>query len=63
MASEALQVCGGRSMLRPSYLEQAYRDARCGAAMLPWSVEVCLERLGRTGLYPEHDEALERPRG
>ena len=40
-------------MLRPSYLEQAYRDARCGAAMLPWSVEVCLERLGRTGLYPE----------
>ena len=56
-ASLALQVCGGRSMLRPSYLEQAYRDARCGAAMLPWSVEACLERLGRTGLYPEHDEA------
>ena len=63
VASEALQVCGGRSMLRPSYLEQAYRDARCGAAMLPWSVEVCLERLGRTGLYPEHDEAPERSRG
>ena len=57
VASLALQVCGGRSMLRPSYLEQAYRDARCGAAMLPWSVEVCLERLGRTGLYPERDEA------
>ena len=57
VASLALQVCGGRSMLRPSYLEQAYRDARCGAAMLPWSVEVCLERLGRAGLYPEHDEA------
>ena len=57
VASLALQVCGGRSMLRPSYLEQAYRDARCGAAMLPWSVEVCLERLGRTGLYPEQHEA------
>ena len=57
VASLALRVCGGRSMLRPSYLEQAYRDARCGAAMLPWSVEVCLERLGRTGLYPEQDEA------
>ena len=57
VASRALQVCGGRSMLRPSYLEQAYRDARCGAAMLPWSVEVCLERLGRTGLYPEQDVA------
>ena len=57
LASAALQVCGGRSMLRPSFLEQAYRDARCGAAMLPWSVEVCLERLGRTGLYLELDEA------
>ena len=57
VASLALQVCGGRSMLRPSYLERAYRDARCGAAMLPWSVEVCLERLGRTGLYPEQNEA------
>ena len=57
VASLGLHVCGGRSMLRPSYLEQAYRDARCGAAMLPWSAEVCLERLGRTGLYPEQDEA------
>ena len=57
VASLALRVCGGRSMLRPSYLEQAYRDARCGAAMLPWSVEVCLDRLGRAGLYPEQDEA------
>ncbi len=53
VASLALRVCGGRSMLRPSFLERAYRDARCGAAMLPWSVEVCLERLGRTGLYPD----------
>ncbi|MEM8923133.1 MAG: acyl-CoA dehydrogenase family protein [Actinomycetota bacterium] len=53
VASLALRVCGGRSMLRPSYLEQAYRDARCGATMLPWSVDVCLERLGRADLYPE----------
>jgi alkylation response protein AidB-like acyl-CoA dehydrogenase len=51
VASLAIRVCGGRSMLRPSYLEQAYRDARCGATMLPWSVEVCLDRLGRSGLY------------
>lgn len=57
VASLALQVCGGRSMLRPSYLERAYRDARCGAAMLPWSVEVCLDRLGRTDLYPEQPPA------
>ena len=53
VASLAVRVCGGRSMLRPSYIEQAFRDARCGATMLPWSVEVCLDRLGRTGLYPE----------
>lgn len=52
LASTAIRVCGGRSMLRPSYLEQAYRDARCGATMLPWSVEVCLDRLGRAGLFP-----------
>lgn len=57
VASLALQVCGGRAMLRPSFLERAYRDARCGAVMLPWSVEVCLDRLGRTGLYPDDDEA------
>jgi len=55
MASLAIQVCGGRSMLRPSPLERAYRDARCGATMLPWSVEVCLDRLGRFDLYPESD--------
>lgn len=51
MASTAIRICGGRSMLRPSYIEQAYRDARCGATMLPWSVEVVLLRLGRYGLY------------
>lgn len=53
MASTAIRVCGGRSMLRPSFIERAYRDARCGATMLPWSVEVCLERLGSTRLYDE----------
>jgi alkylation response protein AidB-like acyl-CoA dehydrogenase len=51
VAALALRVCGGRSLLRPSYLEQAYRDARSGATMLPWSVEICLERLGRSGLF------------
>ena len=57
LASLALRVCGGRSLLRPSRLEQYYRDARCGAAMLPWSVEVCLDRLGRAGLFPEATES------
>lgn len=50
MASTAIRVCGGRSMLRPSIIERLYRDARCGATMLPWSVEVCLLRLGAFGL-------------
>lgn len=55
MASTAIRICGGRSMLRPSYIERAYRDARCGATMLPWSVEVCLERLGQTRLYDDDE--------
>jgi alkylation response protein AidB-like acyl-CoA dehydrogenase len=50
LASLAVRVCGGRSLLRPQPLERLYRDARCGATMLPWSVEACLDRLGRTGL-------------
>jgi alkylation response protein AidB-like acyl-CoA dehydrogenase len=53
MASTAIQICGGRSLLRPSAIERFYRDARCGAVMLPWSVEVCRERLGRTGLFDD----------
>ena len=56
MASTAIRICGGRSMLRPSFIERAYRDARCGATMLPWSVEVCLERLGRSGLFVADEE-------
>ena len=51
MASLAIRVCGGRSMLRPNKLEQHYRDARCGATMLPWSVEISLDRIGKHGLY------------
>lgn len=58
LASLALRVCGGRALLRPSRLEQFYRDARCGAAMHPWSMDVCLDRLGRAGLY---NEATEKP--
>lgn len=57
LASTAIRICGGRSMLRPSYIERAYRDSRCGATMLPWSVEVCLQRLGQTRLYePDSSE-------
>ena len=53
MASLALRVAGGRALLKPEPLERLYRDARCGATMLPWSVEVCLERLGGFGLTDE----------
>lgn len=55
MASTAVRVCGGRSLLRPQVLERLFRDARCGATMLPWSVEVCLDRLGRAGLYDDEE--------
>jgi alkylation response protein AidB-like acyl-CoA dehydrogenase len=50
MATLALRIGGGRALLKPEPLERLYRDARCGATMLPWSVEVCLERLGQFGL-------------
>jgi len=53
MASLALRVGGGRALLKPEPLERLFRDARCGATMLPWSVEVCLERLGRAGLVED----------
>jgi alkylation response protein AidB-like acyl-CoA dehydrogenase len=53
VASLAIRVCGGQSMLKHLPLERMYRDARLGATMLPWSAEVCLERLGRARLYPE----------
>jgi alkylation response protein AidB-like acyl-CoA dehydrogenase len=58
VASLAIRACGGRSILRPAPLERLYRDARCGATMLPWSVEVCLERLGAHGIADGPDEAF-----
>ncbi len=51
VAALAIRACGGGSLMRTLPLEQHYRDARCGSVMLPWSAEVCLELLGRFGLY------------
>ncbi|MBM3601653.1 MAG: acyl-CoA dehydrogenase family protein [Alphaproteobacteria bacterium] len=47
----AIRTCGGQSMLKDLPLERLYRDSRCGALMLPWTAELCLDRLGREILY------------
>jgi alkylation response protein AidB-like acyl-CoA dehydrogenase len=47
----AIRTCGGQSMLKSLPLERLYRDARCGALMLPWTAELCLDRIGREALY------------
>jgi alkylation response protein AidB-like acyl-CoA dehydrogenase len=56
VAALAIRACGGGSLMRNLPLEQHYRDARCGSVMLPWSAEVCLELLGRFGLYDQADD-------
>jgi alkylation response protein AidB-like acyl-CoA dehydrogenase len=50
VAAKAMRVCGGTTVLKSLPLERHYRDARCGALMLPWSAEVCLQKLGELGL-------------
>ncbi len=47
----AIRTCGGQSMLKSLPLEQLYRDSRLGSLMLPWTAELCLDRLGREALY------------
>jgi alkylation response protein AidB-like acyl-CoA dehydrogenase len=47
----AIRTCGGQSMLKSLPLERLYRDSRCGALMLPWTAELCLDRIGREALY------------
>jgi alkylation response protein AidB-like acyl-CoA dehydrogenase len=51
VASMSIRVCGGQSMQKNLPLERMYRDARLGSTMLPWSAEVCTERLGRARLF------------
>ncbi len=53
IATLAIRTCGGHSMLRSLPLERLYRDSRCGSLMLPWTAEICLERIGRGSLYEE----------
>jgi alkylation response protein AidB-like acyl-CoA dehydrogenase len=57
----ALRTCGGQAMLKSLPLERLYRDSRCGSLMLPWTAELCIDRLGRECLYEEgeSDEAID----
>ena len=57
----AVRTCGGQSMLKSLPLERLYRDSRCGSLMLPWTAELCIDRLGRECLYEsgERDELIE----
>jgi alkylation response protein AidB-like acyl-CoA dehydrogenase len=61
ICAQAIRTCGGQSMLKALPLERMYRDSRCGSLMLPWTAELCLDRLGRECLYDaeEGGEAIE----
>ncbi len=58
IATKAIRTCGGQSMLKSLPLERIYRDSRCGSLMLPWTAEICIDRIGREALYEagEKDE-------
>ncbi|MEM7346045.1 MAG: acyl-CoA dehydrogenase family protein [Chloroflexota bacterium] len=58
LAQLGIRTCGGQSMLRSLPMERIYRDSRCGALMLPWTAEICLDMLGKGTLYEagESDE-------
>ncbi|MDE1927585.1 MAG: acyl-CoA/acyl-ACP dehydrogenase [Burkholderiales bacterium] len=51
LAALAIRTCGGQSLLKSLPLERLYRDSRCGSLMLPWTAELCVDRLGRECLY------------
>ena len=53
IATLAIRTCGGQAMLKSLALERIYRDSRCGALMLPWTAELCIDRLGRAALYED----------
>lgn len=53
IAQLAIRTCGGQSMLRSLPLERLYRDSRCGSLMLPWTAELCMDKLGKATLYED----------
>jgi alkylation response protein AidB-like acyl-CoA dehydrogenase len=55
IAAKAVRTCGGQAMLKTLPLERIYRDSRCGSLMLPWTAELCVDRIGRDALYEKGD--------
>jgi alkylation response protein AidB-like acyl-CoA dehydrogenase len=51
IAAKAIRTCGGQAIFKALPLERIYRDSRCGSLMLPWTAEICLDRIGREALY------------
>lgn len=59
----AIRTCGGQAMLKSLPLERMFRDSRCGALMLPFTAEICLDRIGYLSLYSmEEFENLPPPK-
>ena len=55
LARLAIRTCGGQGMLKSLPLERIYRDSRCGSLMLPWTAELCIDRMGRAALYNDSE--------
>jgi alkylation response protein AidB-like acyl-CoA dehydrogenase len=51
VAAKAIRTCGGQAIFKALPLERIYRDSRCGSLMLPWTAEICVDRIGRQALY------------
>ena len=56
LCQRAIRTCGGQSMLKSLPLERMYRDSRCGSLMLPWTAELCQDKIGREALYEKGEE-------
>ena len=50
-AALAQRITQAARALKSLPLERIYRDSRCGSLMLPWTAELCLDRIGREALY------------
>src|SRR5436309_5256007 len=50
-ATLAIRTCGRQAKLKSLALERIYRARRCGSLTMPWTAELCLDRIGREALY------------